>query len=785
MSITNSTSAASATSSLRGYGGLASGLDTDSLIKGMTIGTQTKIDKQMQNKQILLWQQEAFRNISSAMINFSNKYTSYTSSTNLASSSFFARDNITATGTNSSCLTVTGSLNGAESCSIAGVKQLAADASAASVSVVSDQILRTGQIANDLSVERTVSNLEGKTLTFKYGSTMLNVKLQTGTVDGFEYRYDTMENAAASINKTLSGTSTQTGVLSDVLNITLDETLGKFVFTSSDTSGNTLILESGTDEVLGNMGFTSGSIIPDTGLTGVEPSLSHQESIKDLLAGKNISFTYNGITKKITLPSAGEITTMDALSEDIQIALNSAFGSGRIRVSLDTAGEYSSLFFETTRPDGTLDYSSVFGLTGADTGILGQNGILGISAGESNRLNLESSLLESGLAAGLGTKTGSDPLLLTVNNIEIQGLTYNSSIKEIMEAVSKTEGVNVSVNYLANADKFIFKSTEAGAAGCVEISGESASIFGSLNHVAGQDAVVSVRYANSGETLDIVRGSNNFSIDGLNISVKKEFGFDKSIIDGIIVYTEKAENEEVKFTASANSDEIVSTVKKMIEDYNALLDMVNSQLTTKRDRNYLPLTDAQKEEMTEGQIEKWEEKSKAGLLFNDSSLRSLYDDFRFMISADNGERSALAAMGVSVSTSYADNGKLILDETLLKKALESDPESVRDIFTRSKNTTTGAADGLMPKLSFVLKKYAGTGGSVKGLLVTRAGTPSVPTSILNNSIQKEINGIDKLVERLKDQMESQTDRYIKKFTNLETLISQMNSQSSWLSSALG
>ena len=65
-----STSTSSSLSSLRGYGGLASGLDRDELISGMTSGTQSKIDKQQQAKTKLEWQQEAYRQISDKMIGF-------------------------------------------------------------------------------------------------------------------------------------------------------------------------------------------------------------------------------------------------------------------------------------------------------------------------------------------------------------------------------------------------------------------------------------------------------------------------------------------------------------------------------------------------------------------------------------------------------------------------------------------------------------------------------------------------------------------------------------------
>ena len=97
--LTSSTSSSlTGTNSLKGYGGLASGLDRDSLIEAMTSGTQSKIQKQKQQKQIVEWQQEAIRTITDKMYAFSQKYTSYTSGTNLISSSFFSRNQITSIG---------------------------------------------------------------------------------------------------------------------------------------------------------------------------------------------------------------------------------------------------------------------------------------------------------------------------------------------------------------------------------------------------------------------------------------------------------------------------------------------------------------------------------------------------------------------------------------------------------------------------------------------------------------------------------------------------------------
>jgi len=91
----------------------------------------------------------------------------------------------------------------------------------------------------------------------------------------------------------------------------------------------------------------------------------------------------------------------------------------------------------------------------------------------------------------------------------------------------------------------------------------------------------------------------------------------------------------------------------------------------------------------------------------------------------------------------------------------------------------------MSRLTTITDNYASTKGAVKGSLIEKAGSTYAPTSILSNTIKNSIDGIDSIIERLQSQLKTETDRYVKQFTSLETLISQMNSQSSWLSSVGG
>ena len=145
--LSSSTSSSIGSSSLRGYGGLASGLDRDTLIENMTYGTTSKITQQQQKKQQLEWKQAAVRSISDKMIAFGNKYTStLTASTNLFNANFWGRNKITASGENSKYVSLSGTASSANALTIAAVKQLAQKASVSSSGSFSQQAITSEAI---------------------------------------------------------------------------------------------------------------------------------------------------------------------------------------------------------------------------------------------------------------------------------------------------------------------------------------------------------------------------------------------------------------------------------------------------------------------------------------------------------------------------------------------------------------------------------------------------------------------------------------------------------------
>lgn len=302
-----------------------------------------------------------------------------------------------------------------------------------------------------------------------------------------------------------------------------------------------------------------------------------------------------------------------------------------------------------------------------------------------------------------------------------------------------------------------------------------------LDYTAGQDAKFTVTV--NGEQKEMTRSSNTVTIDGLSITMKDVFdGYKSEDGKDAITSTGKPQNS-VTFKSTTDSDKIVDTVKSMIDDYNTMMTEIKAAYSTlpyqKSDGSfgsYEPLTDEDREGMSESAIERYEEKAKQGILFNDRNLSALYDKMRNVFAGTN--EAALRSMGITISYSISENTQAVtLDEDKLRSVLESDPERVTQTFT--------GESGVMQNMKSTLDTYSKTTGEPKGILIQQAGSPLSSLSLMNNSWQKEIDSLNTLIEKWRDKLTSQVERYTSQFSRLEVLINQMNSQSSTLAGLMG
>lgn len=760
------------TSGLRGYGGLASGLDRDTLIEQMTAGTRSKIAVQKQRKQSMVWKQEAYRNITSKLLAFTDNYMSMTSSKSLYSNTLFSPSKINTAGTYSKYVSATGTSSNASQISVLGVKELAKNASLTTDKIKSTSSMDTDGI--DLSKDTWTETLEGESISVTYGNKKYSVVFSSSGKDAngntVSRDYDTVDNAISSMNASLADKELENGKkLGEVMEFYKDSS-GKIGVRNIDTDSNHL-------EVSGNksfdaMGFGSGQELDLTSTRSYVAAnqavlKTDQKPAGEKLQGTSMNFSYNGTTKAITL--SGTYHTMEDLRADLEKELGKAFGEGRIKVSTKTDPSdptntaKGSLSFQTTSPGTNADDpSSILKITG---GSYSAREILGVENGASNRINLNGSLKhEFGLTNGQTS--------LEINGKQITGITEDTTVGELIAEINASDA-GVKVSYVEGTDKFIINSTADGASGKVDVSSGTLAdtIFKGASAAGpqtGQDAVISVDYGAGVE--EIRRGTNTFDLDGMSVTVSGTFGYTGGVLD--------SNPDAVTFKAEMDTEKATSAVSDMIKDFNEIITLVNSEYITKPNRDYFPLTDEQKKEMSDEEIKAWEKEAKKGLLFNDNELSSLASDLRMTLSGL--DRNALEKIGITTSDSYSDNGKLVFDETKFKAALENDPEAVQKAFAN-----VDGKSGLADKMENTIEKYAKKLGSYKGTLVQLAGATEVPLSLTQNTMYKQINEYDDVIKNLKNKLETEQDRYIKQFTSLETLISQMNSQSSWLSSQFG
>lgn len=774
----------STSNSIRGYGGLASGLDRDTLIENMTYGTTSKITQQEQKKTQLQWKMDAVRSISDKMIDFANKYTAtMTSSTNLFNSLFWGKSNVSVQGQFSNFVKASGMSNTANDIAIQGVRQLARKASWTSEAATNTKISASADPTQDVDV----SKLSGQDINFKYGGKLYSIYLP------FDGDYKTLEDAAKGIEEQLKAEAVPGGEkLSDIVKVGVSADGKRLEFSAAkgDKEGNELLLMGG--EALKTLGFDDpgedGVSFSGTNVVSSARDITADDLIEKLdffeaVAGKSMTFRYNGKNAEITLPSDTELTGTDAekmeqIRSSIQDQLNKEFGSGRVAVQLNG----NDLSFETTTPDGSSDPTSVLSVAYGDKTLMSA---FGLKSGVSNRINLEEKIADN---ASLGISVGDK---FKINGTEIT-VEAKDTISSLMDKINEESSVKVA--YQEASGKFIFTAKEDGASGRIEFeaadSGNdiSSSIKDLFNlqdtgYKAGQDAIVAVKYGDSSDPVEIVRGSNTFDIDGLTVTVSGKFGYQDGAtsVDGLDLAS-----EAVTFDAKVDADKIVTNIKEMITAYNEIVDLVNKEVSTKPDRSYSPLTSEQKKELDEDEIKLYEEKAKQGILFGDSDLRQLSNDLWMVIGASDQE--ALREIGISTSSSYSDNGKIEFDEAKFRAALESDPDKVQELFTKQSTTDENGnvigVNGIAANMKNVMYKYANNIGTY-GTLITKAGSAKAPRSITDNSIYKEMEDINKKISDLQTRLKNERDRYIKQFTSLESLISQMNSQSSWLSQVGG
>ncbi|MTH53708.1 flagellar hook-associated protein 2 [Bacillus mangrovi] len=313
--------------------------------------------------------------------------------------------------------------------------------------------------------------------------------------------------------------------------------------------------------------------------------------------------------------------------------------------------------------------------------------------------------------------------------------------------------------------RIILTSSKTGASGAIVADNDDAKAFMTTlgfsfnadnqtlkKDQTGTDAIVKVN------GYEMVQPSNTFTINGVEYNAKQ-----------------KTNGIPVNISSSTDVDSIVESVVKFVDKYNEIIGKVNGEISEDRYRSYQPLTDAERESLSDKQIEQWEEKAKSGLLKNDSVLASglnkMRTDFYSPVSGTGtiAGYTQLADIGIKTTSNYMEKGKLIIDEAKLREKIQANPAAVYELFNSKGTTpeTTGLAGRLRDTIKDTITKVESKAGN--SLMTTQ-----------KFSIGKSLDSLDTQIDRFEDRLVQIEDRYWRQFTAMEKAIQRANEQSAQL-----
>jgi len=316
-------------------------------------------------------------------------------------------------------------------------------------------------------------------------------------------------------------------------------------------------------------------------------------------------------------------------------------------------------------------------------------------------------------------------------------------------------------------------------------SGSANDALGNLKFVSGDTTTGQGHNGRNAKVIldgqSLVRSSNSFTANGVTYTL---LGTSSS---------------EQKITLTNDVNAVFDNIKGFIDKYNEVISKINGELSEEHNRDYQPLTEEQKASMKEEDIERWEEKAKSGLLRGDSLLQGIVYKMRsVMFDGISGVNASLSSIGISTG-SYEDKGKLIINESKLRNAIQNDPDAVMNLFakessirsnlniTQDQRSTRYKEEGLAFRLFDVVEDNIRTfrdSNGHKGTLLEKAGMTG-DASEFDNAMYDQIDDYDERISALSMKLIDKENKYYIKFASLEKMISQMNAQSNWMSSQLG
>jgi flagellar hook-associated protein 2 len=688
-------------------GGLASGMDIDTIVGDLMKAERMPVNKLKQKKQVIEWRRDDYRSMNNLFLDFRKELT-----TMKLSSTFRAR---TTSSTNDARVSATANSSASESSfSISSVKQLAS----------AETVKNAGSIAGS---------------TFDSSKSLVSQTLSTGVT------WSTGVVESKTVKASADGTNVNLGLsASEITN--LDAT--KLASWSVKVNGKSYDVVTGTptagkdqvqfDTGTGNLVF--GNTIAKDSIIAVEyVAKTKTETTSVIKNDTQFLQLTNGAIDKI---NSFYLKIGTAPSEPLTVGGNTGDISRQILRGSVLVG---TLDTQTGKIDLTDDMRSIAGST---------------TDSVSFEVNYDQKYTDFSVSS---YKTGG---VKVTENFLVKG---TESLNQVINEVnSSTAGVTMFYDDFTKSMTMTRKDTgDLNTAGN-EIEFNGAFIKDTLKFGTGSQ--VTTNGANAKFTingLETERTSNTFEMNGVTFTLKQTFNNDPIA----------ANNTDPAISVNINNDstKVFENIVKFVDKYNELIDKVQKKTSETYYKDYQPLTDEQRETLSDKQQEQWEEKSKSGLLRRDSILTGALSQMRsnFYTPVENAEVSPLfkqlASIGITTSANYLEGGKLIINEADLKKAIEEDPLSVEKLFNAS-----GTTDGQKG----IAQRLYDTSNEIMDKLKDKAGNAFSTNQQF--SLGKDLLSVDSQIKRFESRLTQVEDRYWRQFTAMEKAIQKANSQSAYL-----
>lgn len=361
----------------------------------------------------------------------------------------------------------------------------------------------------------------------------------------------------------------------------------------------------------------------------------------------------------------------------------------------------------------------------------------------------------------LGIDIGSDISITTKGKTTKITVTEDMTIGRLTDELRKA-GVNA--NFDSKTQRFFIGAKESGADFDFSFEGSTLDQLGltetsGANKLAGQDAKIELNGA------EFTSSSNTFEINGLTINCKSETGV------GAVTLTTRDDHSG-----------IYDLIKNFIKEYNGLVNEMDKLFNAPSAKGYEPLTEEEKYEMSEKEIEKWEEKIKASLFRRDDTLNSVSSAFHEVMASGvsvAGKTMYLTDFGIGTLNYFEapDNERNVYhiqgdkDDSLmsgkedkLSAMISSDPDAVVEFFS-------GLAKKLYDKSTDLMKNVP--------------NYSSAYTVYEDKKMKSDYDQYTKQIKELEERLKKYEDRWYAKFSEMETAMAKMQSNASAITGLIG